>query len=115
MHEFSIASNILETALEARDGGKVQIRHMDIKVGQLSSVVIQSLEMCMEAVLEDKGMQDVEVEITEVPARAICECGAEYEPQDVFCECPECGSFERDIIDGRQVILDSIEVEDGED
>lgn len=113
MHELSIADDIVRTAVEACPSDTDTLQKLTIHVGQLSSVVIPSLELCLETVLEDRDLNDVEVNIEGVPAQARCECGHRYKPETVFCECPECGSFEREITSGREVLLDSIEVDDG--
>ena len=115
MHELSIAHDIVRTALDACDRGPEKLRALSVRVGQLSSVVIPSLEMCLSAVLEDRGLEGVDIRIRETPARAECACGEEYEPDSLFSECPNCGGFEREITGGREVVLDSIEVDDGED
>lgn len=115
MHEFSIAEDIVRTAVEACQDGPESLRGLHVKVGQLSSVVIPSLEMCLSAVLEERGIEEAEISIAEIPAHARCECGEEYQPGSLFSECPNCGGFDREITGGREVILDSIEVDDGED
>lgn len=115
MHELGIAEDIVCTALTTPGAVPDSVRVLRIRVGKLSSVVVPSLEMCLSAVLEDRGLQDIEVDITEVPAQAQCECGKSYEPEDLFTECPRCGGFQREITGGRDVVLDSIEVDDGED
>ena len=115
MHELGIAEDIVRTALQTPGAAPESLRALRVQVGQLSSVVVPSLEMCLSAVLEDRGLQEVQVGITEVPARAECECGESYQPEDLFTECPRCGGFQREFTDGREVVLDSIEVQDGED
>jgi hydrogenase nickel incorporation protein HypA/HybF len=115
MHELGIAEDIVRTAMEAPGASPANLRALRVEVGQLSSVVVPSLEMCLSAVLEDRGLDDVEVIISEIPARAQCECGESYQPESLFSECPSCGGFQREITGGREVVLDSIEVEDGKD
>lgn len=115
MHELSIAEDIVRTALNTPGASPENLRALRIRVGRLSSVVVPSLQMCLSAVLEDEGLTQVDVEVDEQPAEARCACGQEYRPESLFAECPRCGSFDREVTGGRDVVLESIEVEDGQD
>lgn len=115
MHEMSIAEELLDQAEETARANSAELTSLTIGVGQLSSVIIPSLEMCLEALLDDRGLNDVRTDISAIPARAECECGHHYSPDSLYGECPECGSFEKEITDGKRVVLESIEVDDGQD
>jgi len=115
MHELSLSESILRTALSAAGSRSDRIRGLTVKVGALSSVSVPTLEFCMGLVLEQEGMEGVAVRVEKVPARAHCSCGHRYVAEDLFAGCPRCGGFERQIVEGEDVTLESIEVEDGED
>jgi hydrogenase nickel incorporation protein HypA/HybF len=112
MHELSISESIVRTALETPGASRANLRALTVKVGALSSVSTANLAYCMDLVLEQKGMRSVEVRIEEVPALARCRCGHEYTAESIFLGCPRCGGFDREITGGRDVSLESIEVED---
>ena len=51
-------------------------------------------------------------QITMVKPKSRClECGAEYEHDRFHMLCPECGSFATELIAGRELQIDSIEVD----
>ena len=115
MHELSLSESILRAALAAAGERKDHIRALTVKVGALSGASVPTLEFCMELVLEQMGMRGVQVRIEPVPARVRCRCGHDYSPEDLFAGCPSCGEFEREFLDGLDVTLESIEVENGQD
>ena len=54
--------------------------------------------------------------ITKVPARSLCrECGTEYAHDRFQMVCTSCGSMNVELLAGRELKIDSIEADDGED
>ncbi len=114
MHELSLSEGIVRTALAA-GGTDRRVTAIAVRVGGLSAVNLSSLEFCMRLVLDERGMGQTEVRLTAVPALVECECGLRYEARDMFSPCPECGSFLRNVVEGKDVTIEYIEVEDGQD
>jgi len=115
MHELALSEQIVRTALRASGARKDSITAIAVQVGALSAVSVSALEFCLRAVLDQHGLKDAEAQIAWVPARVRCECGHCYETEDMFAPCPRCGDYAREVIDGRDVIIQHVEVEDGED
>ncbi len=115
MHELALSESILRAALAAAGEQRACVRALTVKVGALSGASVPSLEFCMGLVLEQRGMSSVQVHIEEAPARMRCRCGQNYSPQDLFAGCPQCGGFDRQVLDGLDVTLESIEVDHGQD
>ena len=115
MHELGLAKNILDTALEASNATIDTLAGISVEVGSLSSVDIQTLRFCLETVFEQRCGKEGDVCVEFVPARVVCECGHEYCPDEVFEPCPKCGEYKREILEGKDVILESIEVDDEKD
>lgn len=112
MHELGVSESILRTALGTPGACETNLRALTVKVGVLSSVSTANLAFCMDIVLEQRGIKGVQVRIEEVPALARCRCGHEYSAESLFVGCPACSGFDREIVEGRDVTLQSIEVED---
>ncbi len=115
MHELALSENIVRTALDASGEKRDRITAIGVEVGALSAVNVSSLEFCLRMMLDERGLEGAEVRITPVPALAQCECGSRYEARDMFSPCPECGGFLREVIAGKDVIIQYVEVENGED
>jgi hydrogenase nickel incorporation protein HypA/HybF len=113
MHEFSLAQDIMGTIgrnVAACDMAKLAVIH--IEVGEFAGVVVDSLEFGLQMVLQDKNLGSVKIDITRVPAFAVCECKNEYQIKDILESCPVCGSYNRTLTSGKDVIIKSIELSD---
>ena len=77
------------------------------------------MRFAFEALSEGTMCESAELEITMIPPVSICaECGNEYEHDRFHMLCPECGSSFTQLIQGKELQIDSIEVDlpdDGED
>lgn len=111
MHEYGVALEIAEMAL-SRAGGR-KITKVNLRAGDLSGVLPESLFMYCELIFRDRGKEPPAVKIERVPTLFLCACGCRYSPAEPFGPCPSCGGGERTIIEGNQCVIESIEVEDG--
>ena len=113
MHEFALAENIIETIVENVKDNFADITEINIDVGVFAGVVSESLKFGLELIIKEKGASNITVNINDLPAVARCECGKKYETRDMFESCPECRSFNRSIVSGSDVIINSVEIRDG--
>ena len=110
MHEYSIALTITQTALDTAAGRKIS--KVSVSIGALSAVFEDSLRMYLEMLLEEQGSPGVSVVATHVAAKCRCHCGNVYEIVKFGETCSLCDSFTREIIDGKECFVESIEVEE---
>lgn len=100
MHEFSIATQVLEAAQEAaEEHGADTFEGITVSVGEASHVNPDQLETCLEAAA-DSTITDGElgIELETEPAYAECTCGWSGEPEEIDralayapnLTCPEC-------------------------
>ena len=115
MHELALSEQIVQTALRACGERSAGMTAIAVQVGALSSVSPPALEFCLRTVLDSHGLQQTQARISYVPARVRCRCGHEYQTEDMFAPCPQCGDYQREILEGRDIIIQHVEVEDGED
>lgn len=112
MHEVSIAANIIEIVnkeLKKHHGECVESIHLQI--GKLSGVVVESLRFALEVSQKDGILKNADITMEEMPAKAVCRaCRHEFEAEDYFQVCPECGSFEIDLLSGREMYIKSIRI-----
>jgi len=112
VHEAGTSESIVRAAIEACGDSERTISALGVEVGVLSSVSTEALRFWLELALKNRGMQNTQIQITTAPARLRCECGNEYETEDMFSICPCCGSYARQILSGMDVTLKWIEVEE---
>jgi hydrogenase nickel incorporation protein HypA/HybF len=113
MHELSIATAVLNTALKSADGRRVTV--VAVSAGRMRQVVPDSLRFYFEIVTRDTELQDARLELTEVPVRLGCgACSQEWEPDWPLFRCPQCGSAEVSVLAGDELSVEYIEVEERE-
>ncbi len=115
MHELSICTALIEEAQkEVRRSGRTgRIRRIDLTVGRLSGVSCDSLRFAFDLLAPGTDMEDARVVITEPKATCYCRtCHARVEIDDYVMQCPECLGGNIAIEGGRDLLLDSIEIED---
>jgi len=117
MHELSIAASIVETVTEsdsAYPGARVIA--VRLRVGALASVVEDSLRFCWELASEGSPVAGAKLVINVLPVIVHCgACGADSEIEGVQSfRCPRCGELAADLRQGRELEIESIELEDPE-
>ena len=103
MHEFSIASGVVETVLAyAETHGVRKIVEVRMLVGELTCVEAEQLKFCFGAITKDTALEDAVLEIDTSAAAVRCpHCSYEGPPKywegarvGAFLptlECPTCG------------------------
>jgi len=115
MHELSIAEALIEQVDEElrRAGQAGPVKRLELAVGRLSGVHCDALRFGFRLLAEGTPLEGVEVCIRQPPAVARCrQCGASNEIVEIVIDCPQCGSADIAIEEGRELLLESIEIED---
>lgn len=113
MHELNVlmavADQVEQIAVENR------LRFVDaivLEVGELSSIIPMFLTEYYPLVVEKKPvLKDSKLKIEMVPGIGKClNCGTEYNVIQQNGYCPECNSFEKEVISGRDFVIKEIQV-----
>jgi hydrogenase nickel incorporation protein HypA/HybF len=110
MHELSIATNIVEFAEEfARDHQVTKINRIEIEVGQLSGIVMESLKFALEFAVENTVLEKADMVISIIPGKSKCnKCQTVFEIPNWYTTCPTCQSTDFEIMDGKEMQIKSI-------
>jgi len=113
VHELSVTQNILEIALRhAQQAGAVRIREINLVIGELSSIVDDSVQFYWDIISAGTIAQEARLNFVRVPAKLRCrQCGHEFALGRNDYVCPACGSFAVSVVGGEEFYLDSIEVD----
>jgi len=109
MHEFSVAEGLADAALEAAAGRRVAA--LPVSVGLFSGVYAESLAFYLQLLFEDRGLAAPRLDLQSPPARCLCACGLEHALARAMDPCPRCGGHRRKVLEGRDCLLLSMEVE----
>jgi hydrogenase nickel incorporation protein HypA/HybF len=113
MHELSVATAVLNTALKHSDQRAVSV--VNVRVGRMRQVVPDSLRFYFEIVARDTTCEQATLELVEIDTRLRCsDCEREWSPQIPAFRCPDCGSASVDVLAGEELEVDYIEVEEQE-
>ncbi|MBW1982685.1 MAG: hydrogenase maturation nickel metallochaperone HypA [Deltaproteobacteria bacterium] len=113
MHEMAIAQNLLDIVIqEGSAHGVSRVLSLSLKVGELSTVVPESLIFCFELLSKGTLAEGARLDIEKVPTICRCrECDHEFSVTDLLFSCPKCGSGKVELQSGRELTLESFEGE----
>lgn len=116
MHELGIMTGVMDTVVEsARQAGATRVLKVSLAVGEMTEAIEDALVFAFEALGEQREYAlcaEAELEIAMIKPKSRClECGAEYEHDRFHMLCPHCGSFATELVAGRELHIDSIEVD----
>ena len=112
MHEMSIAMNIVDIACkEAQSEGAPFISVIELDVGKLAGVMIDSLKFCYESVCKGTLAENSQLVVNELPGKGHClKCNSEFEIDSFMALCPHCESYEVEIKQGRELKLKAVTI-----
>ncbi len=113
MHEMGIALQIVEiaTASLPADLGPARVAAVNLKIGKLAAVVPESLRFCFEVAIKDTPLEGAKLAIEEIPVVAKCnDCDAQWTIDSPVFVCKKCQSGSLEILSGRELDIESIEV-----
>ncbi len=117
MHEMGITQSILAASFDAAtNAGATRITEIRISVGELTETVDFALQFAFEALTPETMAEGATLVITKVPARSLCrDCDLEYEHDRFQMVCSSCGGMNVELLQGRELSIDSIEADDSTD
>jgi hydrogenase nickel incorporation protein HypA/HybF len=104
--------SVLEMAFaRTREAGATHIKQLWLRVGDLSGVVPEALQLAFDAASPGTVAQGAKLVLERVPAECWCDqCGWSFRPEDIIYACPQCGEISTQIETGRELELVSLEV-----
>lgn len=113
MHELSVTQNVLNLVIErAKRAGAQRIIAVNLVVGELTGFIDDSIQFYFDMLSLETIAAGAKLAIRRVPARLRCRaCGEEFTLKDSKWLCPKCSAVGGDILQGREFMIESIEVE----
>jgi hydrogenase nickel incorporation protein HypA/HybF len=113
MHELGVTENIINIALaKAGEAQAHKVIKISLVVGELSGFVADCIQFYFDTLSKDTIAQGAALHFETVPAQLRCrDCSAVFRPQDTLWCCPKCGSQSVEIFKGRELYIESVEVE----
>ncbi len=114
VHEMSIVQALIEQveAEVEKSGQSGRVIGLDLVVGRLSGVSVDSIRFAYEVLAPGSILEGSTLRISEPTAYSDCHaCGVREPIEELLMHCPRCGSGEIVIDGGRDLLLQSIELE----
>jgi hydrogenase nickel incorporation protein HypA/HybF len=114
MHGLSIAMSIVEAAQEEAERRGLQVSAVHLRLGALAGVVKDALLFSYEMACLDTPLQGSRLIVEEVPVAVFCpHCQVRQRLSSVqSLACPECGEPTNDILQGRELEVFALEVQE---
>ena len=113
MHELGMVTGVVESVRQAAEANHAdKVLKVSLSVGEMTEAIEDALTFAYEAITDgDPLFSGSKLDITMVPPKSRCvECGHEFTHDRFHVMCPECGGF-ADLIEGKELRIDSIEVD----
>ena len=110
MHEIGIVRQLVRTVTEfASQNGVSGISEVVVDCGELSLVIPEYVEELYPVVAKDSILKDTKLTVNIVPGLAECEeCDEIFNVIENRGYCPNCGSFEKTVLSGRDFMIREI-------
>jgi hydrogenase nickel incorporation protein HypA/HybF len=115
MHEVAIADALIEQVEQEvrRAGATGRVTRLELSIGRVSGVSVDALRFALELMAAGTIVESARVDIRQPKALCCCSaCGARSEIDDLQTRCPRCASLDVVLEGGRDMLLESIELED---
>lgn len=114
MHELSLASAIVDTAVKHAGGRRVKV--VNLSVGHLRQVVPDSLDFYFSLVAPGTLCEGARLEQVAVEASLRCTpCNSRWTLEEPLFKCPSCGGSQVEVVSGNEFEVDTIVLEEREE
>jgi hydrogenase nickel incorporation protein HypA/HybF len=105
MHELSIVENIIGIAAEAvktHEGKSVDA--IELEIGELAGIDQEALDFAWDAAIRETVLEHAIRKIDRTIGRALClVCNNKFHIRQYYDPCPNCGSFQKEILEGNEL------------
>ena len=113
MHELSITQSMLEIVLQQAEKAQAKkVTKINLTIGEMTGIVSDSVQFYLDILTKDTIAAGAQVFFTLVPAQGKCRrCNQTFKLKEFDWTCPNCQGKIIDVITGKELFVDSIEVE----
>ena len=113
MHELAITQNMLDLVLQqAEKAGAKEVERINLVIGEMTGVVEECVQFHFNFISKGTPAEGAALSFRMVPVTVRCRgCGKSFELEDSDSICPYCQSDKMEIIGGKELFIESIEVE----
>jgi hydrogenase nickel incorporation protein HypA/HybF len=111
MHETALMQNMLAIVERAAREQEGAVAMVHLRIGEMAGVSIDALRFAFDVLSRGTRSEGATLEIERIPLSIRCmRCGVRTHPGDLVFRCGECGATDIEIVGGREMEVDYIEV-----
>ncbi|HEY49157.1 MAG TPA: hydrogenase maturation nickel metallochaperone HypA [Dehalococcoidia bacterium] len=113
MHELSITQSMLGIVLEQTEkAGARKVNRINLVIGEMCGYVEECVQFYFDFLAKGTPAEKAVLSFKMVPPEARCrECGTTFQPGEFNWSCTGCGSVNIEITAGKELFVESIEVD----
>lgn len=113
MHELSITLGIVKIAEdEIKKAVAKKVISIELEIGTLAGVELDSLNYVWDVAVKDTVLESAHKQINIIIAKGRCvDCDTVFELKNYHDSCPNCQSFLKIILQGKELRVKSLEIE----
>jgi len=113
MHELAITQSMLDIVLEqAEKAGAREVGKINLVIGEMTGVVDECVQFYFDFLSKGTSAEGAALSFTKVPTTARCRgCDKAFELKEFDWACPYCQGNDMEIVAGKELFVESIEVE----
>jgi len=113
VHEMSLMGGVFEVIERTLSQYEIRrVLQVKLKVGELTNAEPDALQMVFEAFCKDTICEGAELIVERVRVRGRCRnCELEFSVKSMFFLCPKCQNTSIEVIEGEELLIESLEVE----
>jgi hydrogenase nickel incorporation protein HypA/HybF len=114
MHEFSLASEVIDLARhEADKNNALSVSEITIEVGNMTGIEADVFESALGILSEGSILEKAQLNIVRIKGKGVCiSCEQEFEMNKRMDTCPKCHSFPSEIRGGNEFRVVSLLIEE---
>lgn len=112
MHEINIVRQVFKTVEDyAKENGITEVSEIVLDIGELSLIIPEYIEEIYPVVAEGTMFEHTKILMNDVPGLAQCnQCEEIFNVIEYNGYCPECGSFEKTVLTGKDFSIREIHI-----
>ena len=113
MHELAITQSMFDLVLQqAEKAGAKKVGKINLVIGEMTGVVGECVQFYFNLFSQETLAEGATLSFTMVPPKVQCrECSKTFELKEFDWACPYCQGNSLEIIAGKELFVESIEVE----
>ncbi len=113
MHELAITQSMFDIVLkQAEQVQAKRVTKINLVIGEMTGVVSESVQFYLDFLTKNTIAEGAKVSIKMVPPKAQCRnCNQMFELKESDWACPNCKGSSVEIIAGKELFVESIEVD----